>query len=319
MVASVLLFAHLIGAAIEAVPTLVWGFFFGLVLFAVFDVGRARPPAILATLGAVGLVLGVAVSGLKPMEAEASYAAYFLGGAFAVCAWLLPAVSGSFLLVVLGLYTQVLQAVVSLDWSILAIFVLGMATGLALAARLIRYLMDRFFEPLLGFLTGFMAGALVKLWPWQADGALLLPEQWSQAAGSPAPGWVHPCHDACRCGRPVAARPGQTVASTAGEAMSSRFLNCGLRRGFRLSPGPYFAWCCHRLHPSRPGSMAMLCGLAGKAGAAGYVVARLAAAGGRRLGGLRDPDSRPIVSERRFLSRAHLRARASHRQGAPFR
>ncbi len=186
MVASVLLFAHLIGAAIEAVPTLVWGFFFGLVLFAVFDVGRARPPAILATLGAVGLVLGVAVSGLKPMEAEASYAAYFLGGAFAVCAWLLPAVSGSFLLVVLGLYTQVLQAVVSLDWSILAIFVLGMATGLALAARLIRYLMERFFEPLLGFLTGFMAGALVKLWPWQADGALLLPEQWSQAAGSPA-------------------------------------------------------------------------------------------------------------------------------------
>ena len=186
MMVSVLLFARLIGAAIESVPTLVWGFFFGLILFSVFDVGRARPPAILATLGVVGLALGVTMSGLEPMGGEPSYPAYFLGGALAVCAWLLPAVSGSFLLVVLGLYTEVLQAVASLNWAVLAVFSLGMATGIALSAKLLRYLMERYFEPVLGFLTGFMAGALVKLWPWQAGGALLLPEQWSQAAGSPA-------------------------------------------------------------------------------------------------------------------------------------
>lgn len=190
MLLSVLLFARLISAAVESLPTLVWGFFFGLVLFSVFDVGRARPPAILATLGVAGLVLGAATSNLEFLDTEPSLSAYFLGGALAVCAWLLPAVSGSFLLLVLGLYTHVLAAAATLDWTILAVFALGMATGLALSAKLLRYLMDRFFEPVLGFLTGFMAGALVKLWPWQAGGLLLLPADWSQVAGAPARVWL---------------------------------------------------------------------------------------------------------------------------------
>ena len=186
MLFSVLLFARLISAAIEAAPTLVWGFFFGLVLFSVFDIGRARLPVMLLTLGALGLVLGAATSVLEPMGAEPSYPAYFVGGALAACAWLLPAVSGSFLLVVLGLYADVLAAAASLNLAVLAVFGLGTVTGIALFARLLRYLMDRFFEPVLGFLTGFMAGALVKLWPWQAGGALLSPAAWSETAGSPA-------------------------------------------------------------------------------------------------------------------------------------
>ena len=186
MLVSVLAFARLIGAAIESVPTLVWGFFFGLVLFSVFAVGRARPPVVLATLGVTGLFLGLATGSLEPLGGQPSYPVYFLGGALAVCAWLLPAVSGSFLLVVLGLYTEMLGAAATLNWPVLAVFGLGMLVGLALSARLLKYLMDRFFEHLLGFLTGFMAGALVKLWPWQVDGALLLPGAWSEATGAPA-------------------------------------------------------------------------------------------------------------------------------------
>ena len=186
MLVSVFAFARLISAAIEALPTLVWGFFFGLVLFSVFDIGRARRPVMLATLGVLGLLLGLAAGSLEPLGGEPSYPVYFLGGALAACAWLLPAVSGSFLLVVLGLYTQVLGAAAALNWTILAVFGLGMVVGLALFARLLKYLMERFFERVLSFLTGFMAGALVKLWPWQADGVLMLPGDWSQAAGSPA-------------------------------------------------------------------------------------------------------------------------------------
>ncbi len=193
MALSVLLFARFVSMAISAFPTLVWGFFFGLVLFSVFDIGRSRPPRLLATLGLAGLLLGVLAGGLESLGSNASYPAYFIGGALAVCAWLLPAVSGGFLLVVLGLYTPVLAAAATLDWPILAVFALGMMTGLALTARLLRYLLDRFFEPVLGFLTGFMAGALIKLWPWQAGGTLLLPAQWSQAADSPARVWLTAC------------------------------------------------------------------------------------------------------------------------------
>lgn len=186
MLLSVLLFARLITIAIETAPTLVWGFFFGLVLFSVFDIGRARPPTILWTAGVLGLLLGAATGFLEPMGTEPTYPAYFLGGALAVCAWLLPAVSGGFLLVVLGLYADVLAAAASLKLAVLAVLVLGMATGIALFAKLLKYLMDRYFEPVLGLLTGFMAGALVNLWPWQAGGALLSPSAWSELSGSPA-------------------------------------------------------------------------------------------------------------------------------------
>ena len=186
MLVSVLLLARVISAAIETAPTLVWGFFFGLVLFSAFDIGRARPPAILWTLGVPGLLLGAATGFVEPLGTESTYPAYFIGGALAVCAWLLPAVSGSFLLVVLGLYADVLAAAASLNLAVLAVFALGMATGVALFARLLKYLMDRFFEPVLGFLTGFMAGALVNLWPWQAGSALLSPGAWSETAGSQA-------------------------------------------------------------------------------------------------------------------------------------
>ena len=186
MLLSVLLLARLVSVALGAYPTLVWGFFFGLVLFSVFDIGRARAPAILLTAGVAGLLFGVATSFLEPRGAEPTYLAYFVGGALAVCAWLLPAVSGSFLLMAMGLYADVLAAAASLNLAVLAVFVLGMATGIALFARLLKFLMDRFFEPVLGFLTGFMAGALVNLWPWQAGGALLFPGTWGETSGSPA-------------------------------------------------------------------------------------------------------------------------------------
>ncbi len=186
MLLGIVLFARLINGAIAVAPNLVWGFFFGLVLFSVFDIGRVRSRPMLFVLGVPGLLLGIAASAIEPIGAEPSHPAYFLGGALAICAWLLPAVSGSFVLVVLGLYTNVLQAAASFEWVVLAALALGAATGLMLFARVLRYLMERFLEPVLSFLTGFMAGALFKLWPWQAEGAPLSPTAWSELVGIPA-------------------------------------------------------------------------------------------------------------------------------------
>ncbi len=186
MLLSIALFARLMSTALASVPNLVWGFFFGLVLFSIIDIGRARPFLHLLVCGLPGVVLGTAAGLLQPLGLVPSYPMFFVGGALAVCAWLLPAVSGSFLLVVMGLYTAVLGAVASLDWTVLAVLALGAVCGLTLFARLVRFLMSRYFEPLMGFLTGFMAGALLKLWPWQLDGVLMSPGAWSTAADAPA-------------------------------------------------------------------------------------------------------------------------------------
>ena len=186
MLVGIALFAQLVHAAFESVPNLVWGFFFGIVFFSIIDIGRARRVSQLLVWGMPGLLLGLATGLLEPIGVASSYPVFFVGGALAVCAWLLPAVSGSFLLVVLGLYAEVLQAAASFDWAILAVFAAGAATGLALFARALRLLMSRFFEPMMGFLTGFMAGALIKVWPWQLDGVLMAPGDWSEMSGAPA-------------------------------------------------------------------------------------------------------------------------------------
>ncbi len=186
MLSSVVLFARVLSVAIANAPTLVWGFFFGLIAASVIDIGRARRRATLATFGLLGLILGLAMSELPTVAGEPELWMYFAGGALAVCAWLLPAISGSFVLLLLGLYTSVLQAVTLLDWSILPVFVLGCATGLALFSKLLALLMRHYSETILSFLTGFMAGALVKLWPWQFEGELMLAGAWAEATSLPS-------------------------------------------------------------------------------------------------------------------------------------
>jgi putative membrane protein len=187
---SVILFAKLMSSAIATAPTLVWGFFFGLIMASVIEIGRTRKFALLGTLGVLGVGLGFLVSRLTAVSSDPQLWMYFAGGALAVCAWLLPAISGSFVLLLLGLYTSVLAAVSVLDFSILPVFLLGCVTGLALFSRLLAYLMRHYAEPILSFLTGFMAGALVKLWPWQIEGELMFASAWGEATGMTPWPWL---------------------------------------------------------------------------------------------------------------------------------
>ena len=123
MAISLLLFARLVRHWLEVAPILVWAFFFGLILYSAFEIGRARRLSGLATLGLAGVLCGLLVAAVDPFAAEPGLAAFFLGGALAVGAWLLPAVSGSFVLLLLGLYVGVLDAVATFDWPVL--FALG--------------------------------------------------------------------------------------------------------------------------------------------------------------------------------------------------
>jgi putative membrane protein len=186
MVLAVVLFARLLEYLIDQVPTLVWAFFFGLIAASVVHIGRHRRIAVLARYGLLGAVLAFAVLQLGFREGSAPLWMFFVGGMLAVSAWLLPAVSGSFLLLSLGLYEPVLRAFNAGQWMIPLVLGLGCLVGLLAFSRLLHWLMSRLREPVLATLTGFMLVSLLKLWPWRYGDALLTPAGYEAASGHPA-------------------------------------------------------------------------------------------------------------------------------------
>lgn len=169
MASSVLVFARLVHGALERYPIPVWSFFFGLILASVLVVARTvanwQSTARLALL--LGVSLGIAVSRLPPLGAFDAPGSVFIAGALAVCAWILPGVSGSFVLLLLGAYASTLRAIAELDISYLAMLAAGCVLGLVSFAQLLGWLLDRYRGPVMALLVGFMAGSLIKLWPWQ--------------------------------------------------------------------------------------------------------------------------------------------------------
>ena len=95
------------------------------------------------------------------------FAFYFLCGAIAISAMVLPGVSGSFVMILLGVYFDILQAVNERDMLIVSLFALGCGLGLLLFTRLLKWVLAKFHDPTIAFLTGLMAGSLVGLWPFR--------------------------------------------------------------------------------------------------------------------------------------------------------
>ncbi len=186
MASAVVVFARLLEHLLDRVPTLVWGFFFGLIAASVVHIARFRRPGALAGYGVLGGVLAFGVLELSVDAGPAPLWMFFLGGVVAVSAWLLPAVSGSFLLLALGLYEPVLRAFNAGHWAIPAVLAAGCAVGLLAFSRFLHWLMERAREPVLSTLTGFMAVSLLRLWPWQHQGALFTPAGFQAITGQAA-------------------------------------------------------------------------------------------------------------------------------------
>lgn len=125
MVLAVVSFARLLGFLLDEVPTLVWAFFFGLIAASVVQIGRRRRPAQLLGYGLLGVATALAVGELGVRDGPAPLWMVFIGGMAAVSAWLLPAVSGSFLLLVLGLYEPVLRAFNAGQWLVPMVLACG--------------------------------------------------------------------------------------------------------------------------------------------------------------------------------------------------
>jgi putative membrane protein len=115
----------------------------------------------------VGVAVGMLVVRVIPFEAEISGFVLFAGGCIAVCAWILPGLSGSFLLLVLGLYQTVIAAIKNFELLTLSYVGLGCVVGLMVFSRTLTVLLARFHNVTLALLVGFMLGSLTKIWPWK--------------------------------------------------------------------------------------------------------------------------------------------------------
>lgn len=166
---SVASLASAITHALEEYPILIWSFFFGLIVASVWHVSGQIQAFRIALL--LPLTIGVAfawwVSGLAGMPVQPSLLMFLGAGALAICAMILPGISGSFILVIMGMYAPVLDAVREPDLAILGVFAIGCVLGLLSIARLITWAFSHFHDLVLALLIGFMVGALNKIWPWK--------------------------------------------------------------------------------------------------------------------------------------------------------
>jgi putative membrane protein len=167
--ASIVSLARLLHHLLETQPVLVWSFFFGLVLASALFVGRriALWTTGKVTLLALGAAASYLITVLSPAEANTASWFVFVSGAVAICAMILPGISGSFILVLLGMYKHVLAAVSEFNMTVLLVFAAGAATGLMAFSNLLSWLLHRYHDLTLAALIGVMIGSLNKVWPWK--------------------------------------------------------------------------------------------------------------------------------------------------------
>lgn len=166
---SVFSLAKIITWLLVAYPVLVWSFFFGLVLASTWFVGKDVKERNWKT--GLGFLLGAAlafyITVATPAETPSHFLFVFLCGAIAICAMILPGISGSFILVLLGKYFFIMEAVKTLDLKVIAIFGIGACVGITSFSRLLSYALSHMRNITLAVLSGFMLGSLNKVWPWK--------------------------------------------------------------------------------------------------------------------------------------------------------
>lgn len=183
---SLVTVARVVKSALETSPPLVWAFFFGLIVASIFVLMRGLKWQQVLLFGGLGLLVGIVLSRLSPANLDVQWWMLVPGGMLAVTAWILPGISGSLMLLLMGLYPAVLAAVASFDVVMLGSLAAGCALGLLLFARALVWLLGHFRGPVLAVLTGVMAGSLVKLWPWQgSDAQLMLPSRYALEVSDP--------------------------------------------------------------------------------------------------------------------------------------
>lgn len=150
-------------------PILVWSFFFGLIVASAIYIARTikRWHAGTVIAGIAGIVVAYFITVISPAEANTTWLFIFISGSIAICAMILPGISGSFILVLLGMYKFILSAVGDLNIPVLLVFIAGAAIGIIAFSNLLSWLLRKFHHLTIAVLAGFMVGSLNKIWPWK--------------------------------------------------------------------------------------------------------------------------------------------------------
>ena len=166
---SVFSLARLITWLLETQPIALWSFFFGLILVSCYLVGRDIQRWHLSRFLVFAIGAGFAwwITVASPIAWGHDPLSLFVAGAIAICAMILPGISGSFILVLMGLYPTILLAVKQFQLSVLLVFAGGCLFGLLAFARILQAALQRFRDVTLALLTGIMFGSLNKVWPWK--------------------------------------------------------------------------------------------------------------------------------------------------------
>ncbi|MDY6986578.1 MAG: DUF368 domain-containing protein [Thermodesulfobacteriota bacterium] len=161
--------ARILSWLLENRPVLIWSFFFGLIAASVFTVSRhfsRWTPSLLALIGC-GATCTYFLVGLVPASTPDAPWFLFISGAIAICAMILPGISGAFILVLLGKYHYVLEAVNNRDMVPIFLVAGGAVVGLVTFVRFLGWLFNRHHDLTIAMLTGLMLGSLRKVWPWK--------------------------------------------------------------------------------------------------------------------------------------------------------
>jgi putative membrane protein len=167
---SIVSLAKAIKYLLDNEPVLLWSFFFGLVLASIIYVAKqiTKWSFISVLVLIIGAFIAYFITTLNPLVSENSSLLFmFLAGAIAICAMILPGISGAFILVLLGAYTPVLAAVNDRDFKTIAVIGLGAVIGLLSFSKILKWLFANYKNYTLAVLTGFIIGSLNKIWPWK--------------------------------------------------------------------------------------------------------------------------------------------------------
>lgn len=166
---SLLTISHVVLYWLAEYPELLWSFFFGLILASVWSVCRhvEHWDRNTYTSFIIGVITAYFITSMSPTSVEATPLFIFLSGMVAICAMILPGISGSFILLLLGMYTPILMAIKNIELFTLGLFATGCVVGLLSFSRVLSWMFSLFRTATLALLGGFMLGSLNKVWPWK--------------------------------------------------------------------------------------------------------------------------------------------------------
>jgi putative membrane protein len=169
IVTSLLTLARLMTYLLEHHPIPVWSFFFGLILVSSPLIMRDIKKWDLGTVlsGVVGIAIAYSITILSPTETPTNLLFIFFCGALAICAMILPGISGAFILLLIGKYEYMIKALIGFDIPVIIVFAAGCFLGLLGFSRFLSWILSHYRFPTLALLAGFMIGSLNKVWPWK--------------------------------------------------------------------------------------------------------------------------------------------------------